>query len=69
MLKSFIEEMEVTARCIRYVKKRLEIGKTYLEKNRHWLSDRAIRTHQYNIDCMEYALGITNEYPSDCNSN
>ena len=54
--------MKIAARCVRYVERRLAIEKAYLEKNRNWLPDDAIRTHEYNIAFMEYALGQSN-YP------
>ena len=62
-MDKFIESMEIAARCIRYVERRLAISKFYLEKNRSWLSDDAIRTHEDNIAHMEYALGQSNHPP------
>lgn len=67
-MTEFLKEMEIAARCIRYVERRLAIDKAYLEKNRSCLSDCAIRTHEYNIAFMEYALGKSN-YPPRSNPN
>jgi len=67
-MDKFLESMEIAARCIRYVERRLATNKAYLEKNRSCLSDGAIRTHEYNIALMEYSLG-QNDYPPLRNPN
>lgn len=67
-MDKFLESMEIAARCVRYVERRLAIDKDYLEKNRSRLPDGIIRTHEYNIALMEYALG-QNNYPPLRNPN
>ena len=57
-MTEFWKDMEIGARCIRYVEKRLEANERMLEQ---WVKeerpDRYIRDIRYQVALCEYALG------------